>query len=73
MKHQNITLSLSEDLIEELRFFVKKRGMSQFVEEAIFEKLRAKKAASEKQYQEAAQDQERNRTFSSGINYLVMD
>jgi phage-related protein len=64
MKHQNITLSLSKSVIEELHLFVKKRGISRFVEEAVSEKLRQKKTNIEQEYIEAGQDVERNKFFS---------
>ena len=60
-KNQNITLSLSQELIAELHIFVKKRGMSRFVEEAIAEKLQTQKSCLEEQYMQAAQDEERNK------------
>lgn len=61
--HQNITLSLSKDLISELHLFLPKRGISRFVEEAIKERLVSTKSFLEQQYREAAQDQSRNREF----------
>ena len=63
-KHQNITLSISKDVVAELHLFTQKRGISRFVEEAIVEKLQAKKTSLEQQYIEAAQDEERNKTFA---------
>ncbi|HXF29021.1 MAG TPA: hypothetical protein VN457_04165, partial [Chlamydiales bacterium] len=45
--------------------FVKKRGMSQFVEDAVIEKLQSKKSSLEEQYIEAAKDEKRNRIFAS--------
>lgn len=62
--HRNITLSLSQELIAELHFFVKKRGISHFVEEAIVEKLKSQKSTLEQQYLEAAQDEDANRVFA---------
>lgn len=63
-KHRNITLSLSQEIIKELHIFVQKRGISRFVEEAISEKLQAKKSTVEQQYIDAAKDEERNKIFS---------
>ena len=60
-RNQNITLSLSQDVIADLHQFIKKRGISQFVEEAIVERLKDKKSALEQQYIEAAQDEARNK------------
>ncbi|MBS0655467.1 MAG: hypothetical protein JSR46_06810 [Verrucomicrobia bacterium] len=64
VKHSNITLSLSQELIAELHHFVKKRGISKFVEEAVTEKLQLKKSSIEEQYIEAAKDEERNKVFA---------
>lgn len=61
--HQNITLSLSKDLISELHLFLPKGSISRFVEEAIKERLVSTKSFLEQQYREAAQDQSRNREF----------
>jgi len=63
-KHQNITLSLSKEVITELHRFIQKRGISRFVEEAITEKLQTKKNSLEEQYREAAQDTDRNKSFA---------
>lgn len=63
-QHRNMTLSLPDDVIQELHLFVKKRGISRFVEEAIVEKLKAQKLSLEQQYKEAAQDEERNQIFA---------
>lgn len=62
-KHSNITLSLSQAVIDELHVIVKKRGISRFVEEAVTEKLHRKKSDLEQQYIEAAKDEERNKVF----------
>ena len=64
LKHRNITVSLSQELISELHLFVKKGGISHFVEEAITEKLKAQKMSLEEQYKEAASDKDRNRNFA---------
>lgn len=61
--HHNITLSFSQSIIDELHYFVKKGGISQFVENAVVEKLRSNKEDVEQQYIEAAQDEERNKIF----------
>lgn len=63
-KHNNITLSLPKELIAELHCLIQKRGISKFVEEAIVEKLQAKKSSIELQYIEAAKDEDRNEIFS---------
>ena len=65
---RNITLSLSQEIVEELHHHVKKRGMSQFVEEAVIEKLQSKKSSLEEQYMEAAKDKERNKFFANWEN-----
>jgi metal-responsive CopG/Arc/MetJ family transcriptional regulator len=73
--HQNITISLPQKIVKDLHLFVKKRGISKFIEEAVTEKLEAKKSIKEQQYIDAANDQERNQIFqewdalaSDGIN-----
>lgn len=62
-KHRNITLSLPEVMIADLHTFVKKRGISRFVEEAILDRLKNEKLLLEQQYMEAAQDEDRNTIF----------
>lgn len=64
LRHRNITLSLPQEMINELHVFVKKRGISRFVEEAVKEKLKIQKFSLEQQYIEAAQDEDRNQIFS---------
>ena len=62
-KHRNITLSLPQEMITDLHIYVKKRGISRFVEEAILDRLKSEKLSLEQQYREAALDEERNKTF----------
>lgn len=64
LRRRKITLSLPQELISELHQFVKKRGISRFVEEAIVDRLKAQKHSREQQYIEAAQDEDRNQTFA---------
>ena len=64
LRHRNITLSLSQELIRELHLFVKKRGISRFVEAAIIERLMRQKSSREQQYIEAAKDEIRNKIFN---------
>lgn len=69
-RQQNITLSLSKEVIAELHLLVKKRGISHFVEEAITQKLHETKSALEQQYIKAAQDEDRN-TVSSEWDHFA--
>lgn len=64
LRHRNITLSLSQEVIADLHSFVQKRGISRFVEDAITEKLKAKKLSLEEQYIIAAKDELRNSFFA---------
>lgn len=62
-KNRNITLSLSPDTIKALHMYASKRGVSRFVEDAVNEKLQARKSSLEAQYKEAAEDEARNACF----------
>ena len=62
-KQQNITISLPQRIVKELHLFVKKRGISKFIEEAVTEKLEAKKSMKEQGYIDAAKDETRNAIF----------
>ena len=61
--NRNITLSLSRETIQALHMYVNKRGFSRFVEDAVNEKLQARKNSLEAQYKEAAADEARNSCF----------
>lgn len=72
-KHQHLTISIPADLKRDLFLFVKKRGVSQFISEAIVEKLEHKKLSLEEQYNLAAKDEERNNEFKEWDDVMSGD
>lgn len=72
-KRQQLTISISADVKRDLFHFVKNRGISQFVSEAIVEKLESKKLSLEEQYNLAAQDEERNKEFKEWDDTMAGD
>lgn len=60
MKHLPITLTLPEDIIRDLHLYISKRQISKFVAEMLQKALENKKKLLAREFQEAAQDEERN-------------
>ena len=73
MKHEHMTISLPSNIKRELFLYVKKRGISRFIVEAVVEKLEKKKLFLEEQYRLAAQDEERNREFKEWEDTMISD
>lgn len=60
MKNLPITLSLPEEIIRDLHLYISKRQISKFVAEMLEKELEQKKKILAREFQEAAQDQQRN-------------
>ncbi len=73
MKHENMTISIPQDVKQELYRYIQKRGISRFITEAVIEKLKAKKLSLEEQYRLAAQDEERNQEFKEWEDAMIGD
>lgn len=73
MKHEHLTISIPSNIKRELYLYVKKRGISRFITEAVEEKLKSIKMSLEEQYKLAAQDEERNKEFKEWENGTVGD
>lgn len=73
MKHVHLTISIPEKIKHDLFHFIKKRDVSQFITEAIVERLNKKKFSLEEQYQAAALEEERNQEFNEWENKMVGD
>jgi metal-responsive CopG/Arc/MetJ family transcriptional regulator len=73
MKHERITISIPQNIKRELYLYVKKRGISRFITEAVIEKLKERKLSLEEQYKLAAQDEELNREFKEWEDATIGD
>lgn len=60
MRKKHMTLSLPENTIADLHFYLSSRQISAFVNEQVQKGLEEKKALWAKAFEEAAKDQERN-------------
>lgn len=60
MKNHAITLSLPDEIIRDLHLYITKRQISKFVAELLEKALADKKKRLAREFQEAAQDAERN-------------
>ena len=60
MKTVNVTFSLPLDVRDDLKTYVEKRGMSQFVAKAIRKYLEEEKQELEKTYKQASEDPGQN-------------
>ena len=61
MKRLPITLTLPEDLVRDLHFYLSKGQISRFVAEQVEKGLQEKKDLLAQAYKEAAEDEELNR------------
>lgn len=62
-QYQHMTISMPVKLCKELHVFIKKRGISHFIAEAVAKELQQRKLSLEEQYRLAAQDEQMNREF----------
>lgn len=63
MDYQHMTISMPAHLYKELHVFVKKRGISSFIAQAVSKELQKRKLSLEEQYRLAAADDQLNRAF----------
>lgn len=70
-KHENMTISIPQNVKRELYRYVEKRGISRFITEAVIEKLKSKKLSLEEQYRLAAQDEKRNQVFKEWEDVMI--
>lgn len=61
MRKKPITVTLPENLIRDLHFYIPQRGISNYVSNLIQKGLEEKKYSVAQQYREAAVDKERNK------------
>lgn len=73
MPHQHMTISIPENVKRDLYLYIKKRGISRFITEAIIEKLSSKKISLEEQYAAAAKDEKRNSEFKEWEDATIED
>lgn len=60
MKNLPITLTLPEELIRDLHLYISKRHISKFVAQMLEKEIARKKKLLAREFQEAAQDLDRN-------------
>ncbi len=66
MKHEHLTISIPEDVKRDLNLYVKPRGISRFITNAVVEKL-------EEQYKLAAKDEKSNQEFKEWESATIED
>lgn len=73
IKHEHMTISIPQNVKKDLYLYVKSRGISRFITEAVVEKLKGKKLSLEEQYKLAAKDENRNQEFKEWEDTMIGD
>jgi len=73
MKYEHLTISIPQNIKRDLYLYVKPRGISRFITEAIIRMLVGKKMSLEEQYKLAGKDEEANKEFKEWEDATVGD